>query len=238
MKLTLWRQFSSNHSAAFMLVGQFATPALAEEAAQTLRNILARIQAQWQQYPTLAAREHAYEAYVLSPVERQIRNDYQIDNFDMSLDWWLEGDDLYEVLVQRDLCILHSPDTAYSGLFPFTELVENLGGTPKFWSEAYQHTLSFMLTCTLPTLQDIEVMWNQIEYTQNIWGEPLFTVPGVQPIAGLIERDNFFIRFRDVDLRTSRATFEDQFAHFLDFVESYRCTSVEYTFYHTEPDWA
>lgn len=43
MRLTLWQQFSSNHSGSYRIVGSFDSPAKAEKVAQTVRHILDQI---------------------------------------------------------------------------------------------------------------------------------------------------------------------------------------------------
>ena len=46
MKITVWQQFSSNHSSRFTIVGVFNTLTVAENAAAEIRGILQKIQ-QW-----------------------------------------------------------------------------------------------------------------------------------------------------------------------------------------------
>lgn len=43
MKLSLWQQFSSNHSAGFSLIGQFKTAEEATQAVAVIRGILEKI---------------------------------------------------------------------------------------------------------------------------------------------------------------------------------------------------
>lgn len=43
MRLSIWQQFSSNHSSVYRIVGTFGSPAEAEEAAKTIRHILDQI---------------------------------------------------------------------------------------------------------------------------------------------------------------------------------------------------
>jgi hypothetical protein len=43
MKLTIWQQFSSNHSATYTIVGVFPSPEAAKAAGEKIRNIVERI---------------------------------------------------------------------------------------------------------------------------------------------------------------------------------------------------
>jgi hypothetical protein len=42
MRVTLWQEFSSNHSSDFTVVGEFPTPEAAQEAARRLRAFFER----------------------------------------------------------------------------------------------------------------------------------------------------------------------------------------------------
>lgn len=43
MRISIWQQFSSNHSSGFTVVGEFATRSEAENAANKIREILYRL---------------------------------------------------------------------------------------------------------------------------------------------------------------------------------------------------
>ncbi|HEY1016789.1 MAG TPA: hypothetical protein VGE07_29020 [Herpetosiphonaceae bacterium] len=68
MRVSLWRQWSSNHSSSFHVVGRFASPGDAAAAADELRTILSQLAAE-------SARSNSYE---ISPLEREIRLRYDI----------------------------------------------------------------------------------------------------------------------------------------------------------------
>src|SRR5689334_9450882 len=77
MQLTLWQQFSSNHSAAYTVVGEFPTSAYAEAAYVKLRAILLM----------LADDKGGSQNNVnMTAAEIQIAEQYKID-WKQGLDW-------------------------------------------------------------------------------------------------------------------------------------------------------
>jgi hypothetical protein len=74
MRLTLWQQFSSNHSASFSVVGKFDTAEKAEQVAEELRGILHKILSWWQ--------EHSFPAWgqsgAPSPIEIELSKQYNV----------------------------------------------------------------------------------------------------------------------------------------------------------------
>ena len=76
MRVSIWRQFSSNHSNSFTVIGTFKTPEIAYTVADRLRTILVEI-AQWYEAdPEWAANYQ--ELGLLSPPEVEYSEQYGI----------------------------------------------------------------------------------------------------------------------------------------------------------------
>ncbi|MFN8373816.1 MAG: hypothetical protein U0694_13190 [Anaerolineae bacterium] len=94
MRLTLWPQFSSNHSSSYTVVGEFPNAQSAQQASETIQTIM-REAAAW-------CREHHDECYRLTaptPVELKYAEQYGID--------WQERIDWMTYAV-REQCITHT----------------------------------------------------------------------------------------------------------------------------------
>jgi hypothetical protein len=81
MHISLWQQFTSNHSAAFDLIGTFKTAEDAEQAAVEVRTILRRVREwygkQYDEDERVELRE-AEDLLPLTPEEEAIRKQYDL----------------------------------------------------------------------------------------------------------------------------------------------------------------
>src|SRR5688572_1725913 len=95
MKVTLWQQFSSNHSASFMVVGKFESVEWAETVAEELRTILSEISAWWSQYENYdeitLVENRVRKDGGLTPPEKKYAEQFQIEKWGKGrqgvLDW-------------------------------------------------------------------------------------------------------------------------------------------------------
>jgi|GEM_PF-5691358 len=80
MRLSMWQQYSANHSSDFTLVGEFKTPEEAQKAGEKLHNLVKSIEA-WH-------REHnpEYKYDKISPLEAELTNKEGITVF-QSTEW-------------------------------------------------------------------------------------------------------------------------------------------------------
>ncbi len=130
MQISIWQQFSSNHSADFVTVGKFNSPEAAVEAANEVRQLLRRIQTWWQQLPPeeLEAWKYKTETSELTPPELEIAADYEIA-WPYSLNWFHLEWQLEEPVTVYDRCAFVTAPHAYIwvGPQPFDELLARLG---------------------------------------------------------------------------------------------------------------
>jgi len=130
MKLTIWQQFSSNHSGSFHVVGVFTRPDEAQKAADELRSILQTIQDWHRTNPekakALYQRRASGDEYPppLSEIEETLASKYHV-RWPYGIDWfdWAK----VEVL-QGHLVHLYPKHQVDWGALPFVQIIERLGG--------------------------------------------------------------------------------------------------------------
>lgn len=129
MRLSIWQQFSSNHSGSFTVVGRFATEDAARTAAEMLREIIQRIDA-WYDDP---ANEEQIEKggptglRILSPVEAEVKQEYDLEwEFgDQGVDWYGDG---HEPVIQFNQDVILDVGETWCLPQTVSELLTKLGG--------------------------------------------------------------------------------------------------------------
>src|SRR5262245_22231538 len=126
MKLSLWQQFSSNHSASFTVVGTFESAEKANAAADKLRNILQAIYEWHQQHPGHLNQDDL----VPTPPEVEFARRYGVE-WTEAMDWFYDR----SVPVLDNSVILESGET-WREPTPFIGILKKLGGTVVYSMEA------------------------------------------------------------------------------------------------------
>jgi hypothetical protein len=161
MKLSLWQQFSGNHSSSFTVIGEFPTREEAERAAKEIRTILARIEA-WH-------KEHADDDEIIDmweggewtvepfPIETQIAQDHNIE-WESGIDWFHSAN--IEIVMDRLVFLTPSQRPETDG-HPFDQIMTRLGGRGYHHGDrAGDQTAIILLdmTCIAPDEQTAEEM--------------------------------------------------------------------------------
>lgn len=178
MKLSIWRQFSSNHSGSFAVVGLFANENQAKAAADKLANIIHRID-QWHENPDNQAwYEEEAPSSALTAVEEAIRTEYALDEWDhQAADWY---GSVHDPVRHVGCDVFFSVGDTWSSPQPIHNLIEKLGGTSYDQHEfGGPITNVFVnLTCTFDspeaaTQADILLRpWFENHNTPPPWTEP------------------------------------------------------------------
>ncbi|MBZ0308146.1 MAG: hypothetical protein K8I82_18920 [Anaerolineae bacterium] len=130
MKLTLWQQFSSNHSGSFEIVGRFDSPARAQEVAEILRGHFREI-AEWQETNSPDGRIMGFGSAgePLPPPEQNLVDTYHITwNTDAIVDWIYRSENIPQLVSSAaDMVFMVGGDT-WSNAIPFEHILEKLGG--------------------------------------------------------------------------------------------------------------
>ncbi|MFN8373818.1 MAG: hypothetical protein U0694_13200 [Anaerolineae bacterium] len=124
MHLTLWQQFSSNHSAWFTVVGQFQDTTAALKAAAELRHILAVIAAWNEAHPELQEMRRSGDFPPPTEPEVQFSKQYGVAWDTYAIPWFWQA----KVTTHENLVFLDSDGQASGGAFPFNDLLTRLGG--------------------------------------------------------------------------------------------------------------
>lgn len=151
MKITVWQQFSSNHSSGFTIVGEFSTHDAAVQAAEQIRSMLQQI-ADWHEQH----QEETHDwwssgdwATAPSPPEKEFATQYGIA-WQGAIDWF--GDARVEVVLDRLVFIIPGFRPEADGQ-PFDQIMNRLGGSGYHEGNVYGETtgwIIFDLTCEAP----------------------------------------------------------------------------------------
>jgi hypothetical protein len=170
MKLSIWQQFSSNHSSHYFVVGVFGSSEAANQAETELKTMLQEIDL-WHRQNPLAVRENPSPDLV--PPEREAAKKYGVEKeWQHTIDWaswasyWFEqSNPQYDAAENAALCIdqavrvlenvvvAATPDQSWMGRQPFKGLLEHFGA--KTFAYDLEHfegwdKCFFRLTCIAP----------------------------------------------------------------------------------------
>lgn len=211
MKLSIWQQFSSNHSSRFTIVGEFDSRTDAEKAAVTIRDILKRI-ADWN------AAHHNDEGMddfwnsgdwweKPTPIEQEIADEYGI-TWPGAIDWF--RDPKIDIVLDHLLFIQPGsrPETAGQ---PFEQLINKLGGRGYLEGDVYGDTVAgiiFDLTCIAPDEATADTLYREyLGFNRRI------------------QRDNLRLHFY-----RWRFDQDPEFLTLIDELREANCSAIEYRF--------
>lgn len=184
MRLSLWQQFSSNHSARFTVVGEFASKEAAEDAASKMRQFFKEIN-DWFESPENVEAKEDREDGEYAPVsepELQISNQLGIIWYESTLDWYPSDGNVMTL----DHIVLVQPSQTWQGGKPLAELLAKYGAkgmvdgdVGDFDSgEAIRH-INIRFTCLAPTetiaqsiIQSIDDYLVKYRLSMENWGNP------------------------------------------------------------------
>jgi hypothetical protein len=154
MKVSIWQQFSSNHSNSYVVIGEFKSVADTENAATTMKQILKQIY-DWYADDTnkaLADDVRDTESHPPTPAENQITTTYNV-TFDYAMDWIARQKDTKfiddAVVTLNNHIFIACTDETTSTDTQFAQLVDKLGGTVNYHQEIYTG-ISTNITCIAP----------------------------------------------------------------------------------------
>lgn len=126
MKISIWRQFSSNHSSRFTVVGEFQTTEAATQAVAELKALAEAISKWYEDNPDDLEERMSGELVDPTPPEIEFGQRYQIDWNEYSVDWWT---DQLPVTQYERLVFVNGTESDV-GAKPFDQLLQKIGGTP------------------------------------------------------------------------------------------------------------
>jgi hypothetical protein len=171
MRISIWRQFASNHSADFAIVGTFESAEWAATVAEELRAMLRAIGAWHAQFgdDELALDDalHAlFERDLMTPPEEAIKAQYQL-GWARTLDW-AEGPEVADVaVVQYEHLVVVQPLRTWNGPTPFDAIMERLGGVLAVLSETYESYLVLRLSGLAPDELTAQRILDDVDYRET-----------------------------------------------------------------------
>jgi hypothetical protein len=139
MKVSLWQQFSSNHSSEFTVVGRFGSEQEAEDAAEKFRQWMTTIL--WQ----------GGNRGILTEIEAKISEEFKLDWYKDGIEWNGTPNNISEVVrkIENDVFIT-CPLETWDSPIPFVGLMWKIGAHRVNNSEGEQQYLFAYLTCEAP----------------------------------------------------------------------------------------
>lgn len=153
MRISIWQQFSSNHSANFTVVGQFENPSKAAEAATKLREILQHI-------VDFDAGNYNLE---LTWPEQEYAKQYEVE-WTQHLDWIYSPLEKHVVLLDNYLIVSNLDHQPQSGPKPMDELVRKLGGEIQLEGEYLPTVIYVDLAFKAPDEATANKIFNELEF--------------------------------------------------------------------------
>lgn len=157
MKVSIWRQFSSNHSANFTVVGEFDSPSLAEQAEEKLNAVYNQLAAWWESLDkdTRVALSKTSDMKQLTPIERQLKEEWGV-TWEYSLNWFSWRNYRYPIYRYENFVFVTDPCDLWHGPQPFDEMLQKLGGKVNLevfesYSNPQNSQLVLDIRCRLPS---------------------------------------------------------------------------------------
>jgi hypothetical protein len=251
MKITLWQQFNSNHSASFTVVGMFDTPDSAEQAEKALQTMLTAIEG-WHRgkkgsYPLAIQGKKAQPREDLTPPEYHFAEQYQIE-WPRPVGWITKHDPGDLTLSRMDhVVFLSSFNFAFQGPQPFDEIMAKLGGQVTVQAHScddYGDTLVVLnLSCTAPDPAQAEWIdlifqdyrdstvtrhafyeWiDKFQDTDDYWPKGI--------VYNQTERDGARLDFRNVAIHDVQYV-----RNFIQYLENEGCSDFRFEFHYVSED--
>lgn len=184
MRVSIWRQWASNHSSYFTVVGVFDSPAAAQNAAAVIRKLFEDIE-EWFNQPenTAANNERKGTDHQYAPVsgpEIEIATRYDINWYKTSIGWHYPG---YSGGIVTDHILFIEPGQTWTGGGPLAALLTALGGTGMVdgdFSDAHtdpdSRKVNIMVRCVAPDEETADGIVNHVERhaerVRDFWQNP------------------------------------------------------------------
>jgi hypothetical protein len=178
MRISIWTQFSSNHSSSFTVVGEFQSETEAKLAADELRRLVQAIADYYAAHPEVEELWNSEGTVPPTPPEVEMAEQYQLPiNHEFGIDWIWSNMPIDEAVIQLDKAVFvtHPGDTWY-GAHPFDYILKTLGGKVMIagmqdsgpdHEEPACSTWIKQLTCIAPDESLAQAMVHDIEQFQQ-----------------------------------------------------------------------
>jgi hypothetical protein len=233
MRVSIWQQFSSNHSGGFSLIGEFKTIEEAENAVAIMKSMISMI-AKWYKdhFEELDKQLRKFSILPLTPVEEELAKQYGLTQWEYSVDW--AETEANEALINqglyhyRNLVFLSDPIETWCDAQPFDELLEKLGARIEVHSATAQDDIVpvVYMTCYAPNETTAAEIVRQLSSSKTF-----ITVPNVRSYPGEISHVDSKIECQELEI-----WHQPHISEFLDelvpYLEAQECKNFEFSISH------
>jgi hypothetical protein len=147
MKITLWQQFSSNHSGSFTVVGNFGTPEEAEKIATQL----------WDWLQQMLNKG-------ITELGQQISETYKLDWYPDGVSWNGGPTNMDEAVIRIGNTVFLTTDSyeTWNDATPFAGLMWKLGAREVLYATDETLYLGIQLTCLAPDEKTADEVYDQV----------------------------------------------------------------------------
>lgn len=239
MRVTIWQQFSSNHSSFFTVVGEFQSPEAAQQATNELRRIIQSVVDWYAAHPE-HEEKWIHDYWPPTPAEYEIAAQYSVRLDDeYGMDWIGAETDPQSVVTTMDcLVFLAHPIDTWNGGHPFDWIIEKLGGrgfidgwhdVGPYWEEQSTHIL-INFVCNAPNPVAAQNIAQELsDYMQIRFNFNLGTLS--------LRREDITISGRQ--LRFIKRDFykiASDLSNLIAYLKSRGCTDIEYQVSYVDRD--
>lgn len=223
MKTMVWKQFSSNHSASFEIVGTFADGEQARKAAEAIRDILRSV---------TDYHEHSVGNDAgITPIEKTLMERYGLI-WEHPIDWGIPPDATAEEVVVQQGRYLHirNRGRTWSGTTPFEELMIKHGAQVAGWREVGRQDYPFVcLTCDAPDEATAQQIIDQVVEHWYSTDSPVIgaEIPNVTYTSAEYRPQRHGKR---LIFQTDTIGFWQEMHRIIAYVEKWGCTNIRYAF--------
>jgi hypothetical protein len=229
MKITLWQQFSSNHSASFTVVGVFEDADKAEEAARILRDVVERLHEYYRKrFPDVGDFiEWAEEIDIrfLSVFEIALRQQYKLrpNAWTQPPDWAYNSTPVHQF---KHLVFVSSRGDTWSGYQPLDSLIKKAGG--KLYTSEESRTACYLtVTCQAQNADSAQQLAEQMTLVEvDAYGSMDYVrIPETDlRFAGKIEQQGAQLIFKNLGLSIK------PLEAIMPFLETQGCSDIQVKF--------
>ncbi len=238
MRISIWQQFSSNHSGGFNLIGQFETIEEAEKAYLIIQDMLKTVSDYYAEHPEL---EEDYQDYRwLTPPEEELAKKHSLSNWERSLDWAAgSGGKLSHY---RNLIFLSDYGETWLDAEPFDELLPKFGAIVKIWNNGIDDTKpTVSIRCAAPSEKEAVELVKQLYSSVAYTSEPSLAIrlPDYELVhKGVSKVIGQKVEFRDLPMETYNpeaktknefSRIEEFLPRLISYLESKGCSNFEFS---------
>jgi len=246
--ISIWQQFSSNHSADFIVVGAFTTSEEAAKKGEELRQIIKKM-AEWydnpenrEQIETIYASFQEDEANRLHALpEIELNEKYDVGFSRVPLDWLENSTEVvkavkvFDSLVVLDQLKLGYPNRTWAGQEPFDRILGKMGAT--VYVAEWMNGFGFWIrvTFTVPTIEAAAELVRDCELSKKELHDPdkntFRYLPWLLRDVWSIHQDGTQITLVIEDIEG----FPDDFVELLEFLKGRGCHDIRYELLNGHP---